>query len=111
MYDATHHFPHAHRSQFILEDLTIGQRRVGDFFERHIQRQAQRGLGRTVTLCVCSANSKLQTRCSGADREGILSERLKAKSCFPVSAFTIHCCSHSIIDNCNFIAIECSLTI
>ena len=93
-----------------LPDLTIGQRRVGDFFEGHIAGPERIG-AKSPCACVLSPNSKLQTRCSGADREGILSERLKAKSCFPVSAFTIHCCSHSIVDNCNFIAIECSLTI
>ncbi len=31
--------------------------------------QVQRGPGRRATLCVCLSNSKLQTRCNGADRE------------------------------------------
>jgi hypothetical protein len=84
-----------------LTDLTIGQRRVGDFFDRHYSPREDRG--EDPPLCVCFPNSKIQTRCSGVDREGILSELLKGEESFP--SLSVH---HSSLFLFNLLTIAIS---
>jgi hypothetical protein len=76
-----------------LPDLTIGSE--GLVISLSGTLQAQRGPGRRATLSVRSPNSKLQTRCSDADQEGILSERLKGEE--PFSYFLRLVVSHALL--------------